>query len=705
MTFNLYAPKAVKVEVTGDFLPTQTIEVEGYGKYDAREFYLNLHSNAVSYGEEFWQMMSKMFLNRSMPFYQFGDLMWLQKIPTSIFCILLNSLMMMAQPNLSVLSVTGKTGDEVSCGLQDAEGYWWYGGKGTGLCRFDGYETEMFRSDRQHPDLLRSNDVLCMVELEESAEIWFGTKEGAYILSKKDYSVCPIVLKSAQEDNELADKRISCMLSAADGSVWLTYRNQLLHFSTKAELIERFETTWEGKNRSVLRLCFDADSALWAGLWNGGVIRWKKVNGRWQKENRSWDDYPAVPQTPLTTKQQEQMLDSVMSKQTLGNDTTILSWAAQSDGSVYIGTYHSLYFYNGQQVSQLQTGLDKVRSMAYSEKNLTLYLLSKARGVCQWKDEQLTVLLDSNDFRQLHLQGDTALLLLKGVTDVRMLNLKTRQLAVDTTMADVTPIVTAYILDGEKRLMPYGEKRLVLPKGTELVEISLSSLDFDHASQVQFAYRLNDDSEWAELPDGEHVIKFAHLPSGESRLQVRATDSYGRWSARTAVLSLVRSARWYEYTWLWMLLAIVVVMGVIGLIKFMRPKRPIEVESLLQPSPPSQEAAEEASNKLPVANQEFLDKAVAAVSAHIIDSDYSVDALASDLCMSRANLHRKMRAITGQTPTEFIRNQRLERAAHLLRTTSHSVNEISDLVGFSYASYFTKCFKEKYGVLPKDYVK
>ena len=106
-----------------------------------------------------------------------------------------------------------------------------------------------------------------------------------------------------------------------------------------------------------------------------------------------------------------------------------------------------------------------------------------------------------------------------------------------------------------------------------------------------------------------------------------------------------------------------------------------------------------------MADQEFLSKAISAISAHIIDSDYSVDALASDLCMSRANLHRKMRAIMGQTPSEFIRNQRLERAAHLLRTTSHSVNEISDLVGFSYASYFTKCFKEKYGVLPKDYVK
>ena len=85
------------------------------------------------------------------------------------------------------------------------------------------------------------------------------------------------------------------------------------------------------------------------------------------------------------------------------------------------------------------------------------------------------------------------------------------------------------------------------------------------------------------------------------------------------------------------------------------------------------------------------------------DTGYSVESLAEDLCMSRANLHRRMKAAAGMTPTDFIRGQRLERAAWLLRNTSHSVNEISDLVGFSYASYFTKCFKEKYGVLPKDF--
>ena len=165
------------------------------------------------------------------------------------------------------------------------------------------------------------------------------------------------------------------------------------------------------------------------------------------------------------------------------------------------------------------------------------------------------------------------------------------------------------------------------------------------------------------------------------------------------VLTIVRPALWYEHVWLWIVFAILVLGAGYMLVNNAQKTKTPELNG---------DAAPQA---LPVADQEFLDKAVAAVSGHMTDSDYSVDALAADLCMSRANLHRKMRAITGrkmraitgQTPTDFIRNQRLERAAQMLRTTSCSVNEIADLVGFSYASYFTKCFKEKYGVMPKDY--
>jgi AraC-like DNA-binding protein len=208
---------------------------------------------------------------------------------------------------------------------------------------------------------------------------------------------------------------------------------------------------------------------------------------------------------------------------------------------------------------------------------------------------------------------------------------------------------------------------------------------------VQFAYRLNDGGAWTPLPEGEHVVKISRLPAGITRLQVRATDELGRWSAPAQVLTIVRPALWYERVWLWAVFALVALGAGYTLVRKAKQSKTAELSE------------ESTPQSLPVADQEFLDKAMAAVSDHMTDSDYSVDALAGDLCMSRANLHRKMRTITGQTPTDFIRNKRLERAAQMLRTTSYSVNEIADLVGFSYASYFTKCFKEKYGVMPKDY--
>ena len=363
----------------------------------------------------------------------------ISKMRTFVFLtgLTFSILLAIAQPNKLGLPIKERNAVEIVCSLQDEEGFWWYGGKGTGLCRFDGFETESFCSNRQNPNLLRSNDVLCITEQRNNAEIWFGTKEGAYILHKKDYTVSPIVVKTQQDSNELVDKRISCLITEADGSIWLSYRNQLLHFSSKAELLERFETKWEGKNRSVLSVCFDADSTLWAGLWNGGVLCLKMVNGRRLVFNGQWSDYPVSPPKYRTAEETEKMLDSVMSKQAPGNDSIVLSWAkaciprGTEEGSYFIGTYHSLYLYDGQQVTQLLTGLDKVRSMVFSNRLQSLFLSSKRYGICRWKDKKLRVLVDSIQSRRLQLQGDTALLLSRGLANVSLLNLRTLKLMQD----------------------------------------------------------------------------------------------------------------------------------------------------------------------------------------------------------------------------------------------------------------------------------
>ena len=102
-------------------------------------------------------------------------------------------------------------------------------------------------------------------------------------------------------------------------------------------------------------------------------------------------------------------------------------------------------------------------------------------------------------------------------------------------------------------------------------------------------------------------------------------------------------------------------------------------------------------------DEQLLQKALKLIEEHIDNSEYNVEQLSADMGMSRMNLYRKLQAITGQTPTEFIRTIRLKRAAQLLQDGKLNVSEVADRVGFSSSSYFTKCFKEQFGVLPTQY--
>ena len=93
----------------------------------------------------------------------------------------------------------------------------------------------------------------------------------------------------------------------------------------------------------------------------------------------------------------------------------------------------------------------------------------------------------------------------------------------------------------------------------------------------------------------------------------------------------------------------------------------------------------------------------ALIDQHLGDGEYGVEQLAQDLCMERTGLYKKLTALTHTTPVAFIRSIRLHHAAVLLQEGKQSVNEIAELTGFSSPSYFTKCFKKEFGVLPSEY--
>ena len=104
-------------------------------------------------------------------------------------------------------------------------------------------------------------------------------------------------------------------------------------------------------------------------------------------------------------------------------------------------------------------------------------------------------------------------------------------------------------------------------------------------------------------------------------------------------------------------------------------------------------------------DEKFLKRAMAIVEEKMADETFSVEIFAEEIGMSRAQLHRKLKSITDQSPSEFIRILRLKRAAQLLRQQSGNITEIAYDVGFSSLSYFSKRFQEQFGLLPRDYGK
>lgn len=133
------------------------------------------------------------------------------------------------------------------------------------------------------------------------------------------------------------------------------------------------------------------------------------------------------------------------------------------------------------------------------------------------------------------------------------------------------------------------------------------------------------------------------------------------------------------------------------------PKEPaaiIEEPALPDPTDTQEVVAKPTPSEL--RDNEFIARFKKVVDDRLADSDLSVEDIASDMHLSRVQLYRKVKALTGATPVELLRKARLTRGRQLLETTSKNISEVAYEVGFSAPSYFTKCYKDEFGTLPGE---
>lgn len=246
----------------------------------------------------------------------------------------------------------------------------------------------------------------------------------------------------------------------------------------------------------------------------------------------------------------------------------------------------------------------------------------------------------------------------------------------------------------------------------ERVAICFSSLNHRAAHKIRYAYRLRGvDRSWQYTAAGENVALYNRLPKGEHLFEVKATDDNGQWSRTTTELRLCRVPAWHETWWAYLLCALVWVGGVLWAVaRYVgrQKRRNIELwadsaEMLRMKHYLDHTVSEGKGAETESLDQLLMEKAVATVEAHLSDPGFDVRKLAEAMNMSRSTLTRKLKAITGDTPLDFIRHIKMKHARRLLSDKGRNVSEVAADLGYQNRKYFTACFKDEFGMTPSEF--
>lgn len=279
-------------------------------------------------------------------------------------------------------------------------------------------------------------------------------------------------------------------------------------------------------------------------------------------------------------------------------------------------------------------------------------------------------------------------------------------------------VVTGYSV--EKGLivwMPQGTDTITLTPSQRNVNLSFAALDYAAPDRIEYAYKLGD-GPWTHIGHN-HTASLVDMNPGTYKLQVKATNHDGVWTGQVCTVTIVVKPKLWETTMakvLYVLLAVLLVLGATLLIRYIRNmrirNRNLEAylrlaESTMDTKPDA--ATTEADTQLletarvMASDDAFMRRVLAFVEANVGNAEAGVNDMAEAAATSRANLNRKMKAILGVSPKEFLQEVRMQKACRMLDEKHAQVNDVAFACGFADPRYFSRVFKAKTGLTPTEY--
>lgn len=243
-------------------------------------------------------------------------------------------------------------------------------------------------------------------------------------------------------------------------------------------------------------------------------------------------------------------------------------------------------------------------------------------------------------------------------------------------------------------------------KDASTIDIQYSALNYVKAQKNQYAFMLEGHDQNWQYTGNKGLASYANLPPGNYKLKVKGANNDGVWNHHGPTLNInIIPTIWETTTFRLGMLGLLLTLATLGFIGYKKISDRQEPGSALadllnQNHKPSDGDLLSKDSQ----DKDFIEKAIAYVESNIGNEELSISTMCTELGLSRAKLFRKIKELTGQTVSNFIKDIRLEKARIYLDSNPRSVSEVAYKIGFKSHSHFTRSFKDKFGISPSSYV-
>lgn len=544
--------------------------------------------------------------------------------------------------------------------MEDRQGRLWFSTKGDGLvvATPDGPAEEgrwkqlrHYRNDPDDPESLSGDDVY-MTYTDARGHVWVGTLDGGLnLVGEHDGRIT-----FYNRHNQLGHypgyglyNEVRNMAEDQQGRLWIGTIDGLMSLSTdfRRPADIRFQTYRDASrgsfaNNDIYTMYRDRQGQLWVGAFGGGLSRLDGFDRR--------DQLPVFTMLGMREGMRSDIIRSIQEDR---------------QGRIWLGTEVGIACYDPQ--------TERIRNFDRND------------GVPDQLGESATLLTR---------QGDIWMGCAEGMVVFQPDRIRPGSLSYRTFIVRLT--VNNRPWHGPMAI-PYTQAvRLRHDEG--MFTIDYAALNYHDQHAVSYRYRLEGyDQEW-HYAGTQRTASYTRVPPGRYTFVVETIDDVNPSLHSAATLQLHILPPWWATWWAWLLYAClaaaVAAVVVRTVLQMNRMRNEIYISQRLA----------RLTSRPDTEGDEFIDQLHRIIQQNIGNSDFNIDSCAASLGLSRSAFFKKVKAQTGFAPLDLIKEFRLSHAAELLQTTHLTITEVAYRSGFKDAGYFSKCFRKRFSVSPREYL-